>query len=312
MSVIIPAYNSAKFLAESIRSVLDQTFQDFELIVVDDGSTDNTHEIVSDFASPKIKYLYQKNQGPPTARNAGIRASAGRYIAFLDADDLWLPAKLEYQLKAFRESPRTGVVFCDMHLWISEKSAIFGRPYLQRCVRPLPRGRVLDELLIRFFGHPSTLLVRKEVFDRIGLFDEKLRYCDDYDMLFRLATQFEFEVVPTPLVKYRLHTRQISRNLEPFLQGHIILYHKTLQSPEFNARARKKLSASLADIHFQYAILLARQGKLKPGFFQLQESWRVDAGRFLPDTFSLFQRALSYLGRMLNPRPKGEELRVIN
>ena len=263
VSVVIPAYNSASLLGDAVQSVLAQTYRDFEVIVVDDGSTDNTRQVAEGFKQSQIKYLFQPNQGPPAARNAGIRASSGKLIAFLDSDDLWLPSKLEMQVKTLAASPRAGLAYCDMFLYDMEQDAVVGPPFLLRSKRPPPRGKVFDELSFRFFGHPSTVIIRREVFDAIGLFDERLRYCDDFDMLFRIASRYEFELVPDPLVEYRFHEGQLSGNPEPYWQGHITLFNKFLKFPAISPEVRRRYRRQLAEIHFHYAVFLARRGQIQ-------------------------------------------------
>ena len=111
ISVIIPAYNHAKYLSEAIQSVLNQTYQNFEILIVDDGSTDNTRQVVQNYTDQRIKYIYQENRGLAASRNAGLRVTQGEYVAFLDADDIFLPHKLEVQLDWFEAHPSCGMVF---------------------------------------------------------------------------------------------------------------------------------------------------------------------------------------------------------
>ncbi len=300
VSVVIPSYNSASLLGDALGSVLAQTYQDYEIIVVDDGSTDNTRHVVESFQRSNIKYLFQPNQGPPVARNTGIRASSGRLIAFLDSDDLWLPSKLEMQVKAMEASPQAGLAYCDMFLYDMKQEAVVGPPFLLRSQRPPPRGEVFNELSFRFFGHPSTIMVRKQVFDKIGLFDETLRYCDDFDMLFRIASRYEFELVPDPLVKYRFHDGQLSGNSEPYWRGHVVLFNKFLKFPSLSPEIRQRYTRQLAETHFHYAVFLTRRRHLNSGLLEFLSSARADAPELLPLTLSYFKRTLVYLKKRLN------------
>jgi glycosyltransferase involved in cell wall biosynthesis len=282
VSVIITTFNRAHFLREAINSVLSQTYQDFEVVVVDDGSTDDTRETIKSYTDPRVKYIYQKNQGAGAARNTGLQASEGRLIALLDADDIWLPEKLELQIKALALNPRASVVYSDMYFFGS-KSSTTPETFFQWLKWPPPKGKVIDKMVVRSFGHPSTLMTRREVFDTIGLFDENLPYCDDYDMLIRLAAYFEFEVVPLPLVKYRLHPDQISHNLERVIANHLTVFAKARQLPVIRS----------AQCHFRYAGFLVRQGKFNRGFKELLALMQTDFWQLFPLTLSLTGRLLS-------------------
>jgi glycosyltransferase involved in cell wall biosynthesis len=299
VSVVIPTYNSATLLCEAVESVLEQTYQDFEIIVVDDGSTDNTRQMAEVFRGPKVKYIFQPNQGPPVARNTGIRASSGRLVAFLDADDIWLPFKLELQVKALENSPQAGLAYCDMFLYDMDQQAVIGAPFLQRCPRPPPRGEVFAELSHRFFGHPSTTIIRREVFDRVGFFDESLRYCDDYDMLFRIASRFEFELVSAPLVAYRFHKGQLSGNPEPYWQGHVKLFNKFLKYHSVSPPIRRRYSRQLAGTHFHYGVFLARRKQYSSGINEILNSARTDFLQLFPLSFSYLKRTAAYLGKKI-------------
>ena len=171
VSVIIPTYNRAHLISRAIKSVLNQTYQDFEIIVVDDGFIDNTEEIVKDFTDFKIHYIRHKhNQGVSAARNTGIRASRDEYIALLDSDDEWLPGKLGMQIKVLQsESSEVGVVFSDL-LYIDENGKNINK------LRNHKKGSYIYEDLLgrNCVGPPSTLLIRKECFNRVGLFDNLL------------------------------------------------------------------------------------------------------------------------------------------
>jgi glycosyltransferase involved in cell wall biosynthesis len=296
VSVIITAYNLAAYLEEAIQSALNQTYQNMEIIVVDDGSTDNTRELVTHLASPKINYIFQENHGAGAARNTGIRASTGRYIAFLDADDIWLPRKLELQLKVMESSPWASVIYCDMY-FTGATDNILTETFFQQLKWPPPRGKVLDKMAIRSFGIPSTLLIKRDVFEKIGLFDEGLPYCDDYDMLLRMAAYIEFETLPTPLVKYRLHPSQISRKYAQVLMNHITVFNKAKELPGINDNIRKSLNIRLSDIHFQYAIFLIRKGNWRTGSKELAATAKSNFWMLFPLSLSFLKRTFNYLGR---------------
>ena len=212
VSVIIPTYNRAHLIGKAIKSVLNQTYQDFEIIVVDDGSTDNTGEIVKSFDNFKIRYISNSNnRGASAARNTGIRASQGEYIALLDSDDEWLPEKLDKQIKVLQnKSPEVGVAYSDV-LYIDKN----GKNMNRKLSNPGKEGYIYEDLLgENYVGTPSALLIKKECFNRVGLFDDLLNAQDDWDMWIRIAKYYRFAFIKVPLVKYRLHSNRISENLE--------------------------------------------------------------------------------------------------
>lgn len=210
VSVIIPTYNRANLVGKAIKSVLSQTYQDFEIIVIDDGSTDNTEETVKSFNNFKIRYIcHSDNRGISAARNTGIRASLGKYIALLDSDDEWLPEKLDKQVDVLQnKSSEVGVV-CSWSYNIDEKGSYISK----RCL-PKKGGYIYEDLLSTNPISVPTVLIRKECFNRVGLFDDLLNTQQDWDMWIRISKYYRFVLIKIPLVKYRLHSNQISRNLE--------------------------------------------------------------------------------------------------
>ena len=201
VSVIIPTYNRAELLKEALNSVFAQTFQDYEVIVVDDGSTDNTKDVVS-FYRDKVKYYYKTNGGPASARNMGIINSAARYLAFIDSDDLWLPQRLELGVSRLEAKIDTALVFSDMKYIVngvvSDNNTYFKR-YLPA------RGEVLERLCLQDFIPTSTVILKKECLCETGYFDEALRVCEDYDLWLRIASRYKVEYIDQPLACYRYH-----------------------------------------------------------------------------------------------------------
>lgn len=197
----------AAFLPLAIRSALAQTHRNIEVLVIDDGSTDATAEAIAPFlADARVRCRKQTNGGQAVAKNRGIREAAGEYVAFLDADDLWTPDKLEAQIPLFAASPAVGVVYSDFTC-IDEK----GNP-LSKVPGKLHRGRVSGPLLIYNFVGFGTSVVKRECFERLGYFNEDLRMGIDYDLWLRFSTQYEFDYVDRPLLHYREWSGQMSRN----------------------------------------------------------------------------------------------------
>ena len=200
VTVIVPTYNRAHLVSRAIRSVLAQTFQDWELEVVDDGSTDNTSTVVEAFRDDRIHYLkLEVNRGAPAARNTGLRAARGAYLAFLDDDDVWLPMKLERQVEALQTTilPNVGAVHCGVLLFSDQGERQLDLDGI--------RGDIYEQVLARSLpiGVGSSLVVRRAVLEAGILFDEALPDFGDWDYLLRVSRQYQVEYVPEPLVRLR-------------------------------------------------------------------------------------------------------------
>ena len=209
VSIIIPSYNSAMHLPEMLESIFQQIYQDFEIIVVDDGSTDDTREVLMEYRD-RITYIHQKNRGSYNARNTGIRASNSPYIAFLDADDLWLPNKLERQFELMNSNPRLGLVFSDAE-YFGGDGCMKDTYWKQRgCYDAMVAESAMiqkpfSKLMETNFIMPSTVLLKKDCFSRAGLFDDSLRHVGDKDMWLRIALHDPIACVPVPLVMRYVH-----------------------------------------------------------------------------------------------------------
>lgn len=208
ISVVIPVYNGEKTIRETIESVINQTFGDFELIVIDDGSQDSTLDIVKSISDARLKVFSFPNEGLATSRNRGINLACGEYISFIDADDLWTPDKLEAQLKALQTHPQAAVAYS----WTDciDESGQFCR----RGNHITVQGNVYAQLLLTdFIENGSNLLIRSQAFQNVGCFNESLPAAEDWDMWLRLAAKYEFVVVPSPQVLYRLSATSMSANV---------------------------------------------------------------------------------------------------
>jgi len=207
ISIIVATYNRAYLVSQSIESVLNQTFKGCEIIVVDDASTDNTRELLNEKYGDQIIYIgKKKNEGLSSARNTGIRASRGEYLAFLDDDDAWLPEKLELQMDLMKEKPLLGLVYCGYYE-VNRDGKVISE------IKPTKRGYIFDDLLCRNYiaGSASAVLVKREVFAKTGYFDENLSSCEDWDMWIRVSKFYEIDFVSRPLVEYMIHDDNMSR-----------------------------------------------------------------------------------------------------
>lgn len=214
VSVIIPTYNRAQFVGRAIQSVLNQTYKDFEIIIVDDNSTDNVYDVVYSFNDSRIKYIrHDVNLGAPAARNTGILNSKGEFIALLDDDDEFLPEKLEKQLRLFDIcSKDIGVVYCGYETVNSEGEIV-------ETFMPTNKGDLFYELLMSNIIGSPTNLIRKECFENICC-DSRLKSCQDWDLWIQLAIKYKFDYVPEVLSRYHLTGSSISKNINSVLIGH--------------------------------------------------------------------------------------------
>ncbi len=204
VSVILPTYNRSAFVGRAIDSVLSQSYTDFELIVVDDGSTDDTPALLARYGN-FIKVIRQKNQGVSAARNSGIRAAAGSVIALLDSDDYWLPKKLEEQVAFFQSHP--DALICQTEeIWIRNGKRVNPKKRHQK-----QSGMIFEKSLPLCLVSPSAVMIRKSLIDEVGLFDETLPACEDYDLWLRIAWKYPVYLIETPLiVKQGGHGDQLS------------------------------------------------------------------------------------------------------
>jgi glycosyltransferase involved in cell wall biosynthesis len=216
------AKNYARFLPAAVGSVLAQTFADWELVVVDDGSTDPTPAAVKPYlADPRVRYVRSDRLGQARAKNLAARLGRGAFVAFLDADDVWEPAKLEKQLAVFRDRPEAGVVFC-RRLLIDEQ----GNPIPAGPAPPPPRGEVLDRMFVQNFVCFSSAVVRREVLSRVGAFDPRWDLAIDYDLWLRVARHHPFDFVDEELVRYRTGHGNLSRKLLDRVDTALSIMHR--------------------------------------------------------------------------------------
>jgi glycosyltransferase involved in cell wall biosynthesis len=205
VSVIIPTYNRAWVLREAIDSILAQEFKDFELIVVDDGSTDNTGEILDSYEQD-ILVLRQSNKGVSAARNRGIDAAEGRLIAFLDSDDLWLPRKLSSQVDFFNSNP-AAVINQTEEIWVRNGVRVNPKTRHHKF-----SGMIFERSLALCLVSPSAVMIKKNLFSEVGVFDENLPACEDYDLWLRISCRYPVHLIETPLIMKRGgHADQLSK-----------------------------------------------------------------------------------------------------
>ena len=265
VSVILPTYNRASLLRESIDSVLAQTYSDFELLVVDDGSTDDTREVVAGIDDKRLRYIgLAKNRGQAAARNTGIKEAKASLIASQDSDDIWLPEKLDMQVSTLRESsPPTGVVYTAY-----ERICGNGSEVLPPRRRVPKTGDVHARLLRGNFITTQTTLIRRECLEKAGLFDEAQRSMDDWDLFIRLSKDYHFAFVDKVLVKYRVSSDSVSVDMDRF----VFSYERIL------CRHKEEIPDNSDLLTWHYAVIggrLCRGGDMARGRAYLTKATRM-------------------------------------
>lgn len=255
VSVIIPTHNRARFLAGAVKSVLGQSYKDFEIVVVDDCSNDDTTALMESFRGSEIRYLrHDRQRGGAAARNTGIHHSRGEYVAFLDDDDEWYPEKLDRQMSTLLASPPdVGGVYTGYFIVDRSDGQIRG----QRV--PTERGDLYETLLAgNCIGSTSSMLLRRSCFDKVGIFDERLPSFQDYDLWLRIARKYRFDCIRQPLLRYFVHDDKIWTNSQALIKGLELMLKKYGHSVAF----RKKCGTYYLALGIQYC-----------------EANRLDAGR---------------------------------
>lgn len=226
VSVIIPTYNRATSIGASIQSVLDQTWQDFEIIIVDDGSTDNTRQVIEGFEDDRIRYIcLEKNGGASHARNIGIGQAGGEFIAFLDSDDEWMPEKLEKQMQVMLQaSDKVGLVYCRMRGSRGYEEPIIC-PELSLKKEGLAGNLLRNLVRSNVIGTPA-MLVRKKCLEQTGGFDEGLRCLEDWELVLRIAERWEIAFVDDILVEVHFSQGSVSGNYKGYVETRCYLIAK--------------------------------------------------------------------------------------
>jgi glycosyltransferase involved in cell wall biosynthesis len=270
ISVIIPAYNQGHYLGEAIQSVLDQTYPDFEVIVVDDGSTDKTAQVACSFSDPRVRYIHQENRGLPAARNTGILRSSGEYLTFLDSDDLFVADKLETLLNAMQRDPELGFV-AGQAVLIDENALPLGKVF----DTPLPENPA--HLLLWNPLHVCSVLLRRDWQQKVGLFDESLQAYEDWDMWLRLARAgCRMGWVPHPVSLYRFHTRQMTRDKERMTAATFAVLKKVYSDPDLPQEWLDLKDKAYSNAYLRAAIQAFRTGETQEGADALAEAVRLD------------------------------------
>lgn len=228
VSIIVPTFNCSRYLPQALKSILEQSVGDYEVLIVDDGSTDDTTLVVDALKEgfgDRLRYIYQENAGLASARNTAIRYAGGEYIALLDADDLWLPRRLEMGLSVLENNERIGLVHADIIRFSTEGNTLDAPERDRR----LLSGRIFKHIFLRTADISCpTVLFRKSCCDRVGLFDENLSRlgCEDRDLWLRIAKLYDVHFIDEKLACYRSHSGSMSRNKEKMLRARLYVVDK--------------------------------------------------------------------------------------
>lgn len=295
VSVIIPTFNGSQFISQTIDSVLVQDFNDFEIIVIDDESSDATPDIVSKYKSP-VRLINQTNSGVCVARNRGIREARGSFIAFLDHDDYWFPNKLSSELAAFSVYPDAGVVFGKFHRWtLAMETGHYPCPStLSELSKPDGEdpdftGWIYHQMLLDSQVLTSAALARVDIFKKCGAFDESLPFSEDWEFWLRVSRQFQFVKLRQTTTLYRQHPTQGSRWIRPVDYATQLIEHAIkeygLIGPDGKSVDRKALKKRMAVLNFWHGQGHLYYGNMSIAKASLKKAW-------LTEPFSL--RYLAY------------------
>ncbi len=269
ISIIIPAYNAEKYITQALESALEQTYTNIEIIIVDDGSTDTTAEIIKEKYQndARVKLISQKNAGVAVVRNNGIRVAQGEYIAFLDADDYYLPTKIEREIEFLQNHPEFDITYCNMKHFYDDNTGVL---YQHQGGRP--SGNVFENLLDGFFGQLNTVLIPKKIFEDIGMFDERFRDSEEWDLFLRFAKAgCTFGFLDEDLVRIRINRSSLSR----FENQWKMKVHNTQVFEELNAsmtdtdRKKYEMPKRLAKLRFILALAYLAAGNKKSALTEL-------------------------------------------
>jgi len=255
VSVIIPTYNRAHLVGKAIESVLAQTYRDFEIIVVDDGSADATGEVVNSFQDSRISYIYQKNSGVASARNRGITASRGEYIALLDSDDVWLSEYLSLTVEQMEANPEVALVCSDCYICdknLEERLHRKWRSSTFDTIKLHDAERHPLKYLLRSgcFISPQATLLRSSVLEKTGLFDETLLTHEDLEMFIRIVRDYPIKLVDLPLVEFRKHDNGLQSYHEQMYQDDIVVMDRALATCDLTKVEKRLATRRLSKAYY--------------------------------------------------------------
>jgi glycosyltransferase involved in cell wall biosynthesis len=295
VSIILPTYNCANYVGAAVESVLKQTYKNYELIIINDGSTDNTDEIVAQYISDNssIHYIKQENKGHAGARNTGMTAATGTFIAFIDSDDIWLPEKLEEQVRACEKDTEIGLVHCNVYGFGENQNMQERNFWLTNEMIDEYSGYIFNNLYSRkIIITTTTVLIRKQCVDDVGPFDENLtRYgSEDRELFLRILWKYKAKYVNKPLAMYRNRRDSEGQNYEKMIKGQEYVYEKITKQYGLPHSAKKTV---MSKIYQEWAREFYAKGRFAEGFtnqFKAVKENPVDI-----DAYLALRRYVSFL-----------------
>jgi glycosyltransferase involved in cell wall biosynthesis len=288
VSIVVPSFNCEQYIRQTLQSVVEQTFTDWELIVVDDGSTDQTVDIASDI-DPRIRVVQQRNARVCAARNRGFAESIGRFVCFMDHDDYWFPEKLARQVGWMTRMPELGVVYSNCIYWHA-KDGVFPAP---ESMRPTNDGDALDADFTGWVYHQfmldscaltSSAMIRREALDACGLFDESLPYSEDWDIFLRLTRKYPFAQMTWGSTLYRQHEHQGSRVARPVDYRSELLVRAEqawgLTGPDGTIVDQQLFNRTLARYRMEFGWQHLAYGDRRKGIQAMLDAWQRDHRRW--------------------------------
>jgi glycosyltransferase involved in cell wall biosynthesis len=271
VSIVIPAYNHAKFLKGTIESALAQTWHDYEIVVVDDGSKDDTPAVAAQFGDA-IRYIRQANQGMAACRNTALQNATGDIVSFLDDDDLWLPDYLSTVMARFQADADLAAVHTGYQLTSDEE----GKDFPNQSIRTVPAAKLYDTLIEGGFFPPSSVSVRRAILDQVGFFSPNLQGYADWELWLRICREHKFIGVPQVLIKYRIHAGGLSSNVKHMTEDRLRAIDMHFGSPEgdpttWPAAKRRAYAFAYRTAAFEYSI----QGKADEAWSYLAQAAAV-------------------------------------
>ncbi len=292
VSVIIPVFNRQDYVAETIESVINQTYNNIEIVIINDGSTDNSEEIIRSFAAhypKKINLINQQNQGQVKARNNGLKVARGEFIAFLDSDDVWLPEKIEKQIHLFENE--VGLVYSGVQ-YIDALGKVIGGELCDQSIR----GSVYEKLLVKNRMTGGTVVVKNEALKKVGLFDETLKAAENWDLWIRIAKFYELDFVDETLLKYRKHSDNMSGNNNLMLDATYNILEKHCLNSGVEEVTGEACKVATANYYYRVGVYLASISDYTNARMNFQK-----ATKYVPNYLDCNIRITrSYLGKRIN------------
>ena len=299
VSIIVPTLNDIEYISKALESIFVQSFKDYEIIIVDGGSTDGTLEVLKQYEG-KITFFRQKGKGVSQAKNEAIGRAKGEYITFLDADDLWYPEKLKVQIYFLNAHPEYGFCSSDVDFFNEEGIIINGAISREKNPRS---GLVFDDLFCNNFISSATIFLRRNCFDKAGLFNESIFFAEDTDMWLRIAKYFQLGYIPRILAKYRVHAQARTQQFDKHYASLERIYEKLIKDdPQYFSKRKSLIRRAYYNLYRRWAY---RYFEVKE--YQLAREIYIRALKHQPSSFICWK----YILATFLPKKMIDSLRVL-